>query len=59
MNTIYGLALLALGIAMIFFGKPRAGMDHAPFLKFWMVGQAYVMAAMIALVVGIVFLIGM
>ncbi len=59
MNIIYGLALLALGIAMIFFGRPRAGTDSAPFLKVWIVGQAYAMLIMIVLVLGTVFLLGL
>jgi len=52
MQSIYGVALIALAVGMIFVGRPAKGMDSAPFLKVWIVGQAYIVATIICLVVG-------
>ena len=52
MTSIYGVALIALAIGMIFVGRPAKGMDSAHFLKVWIVGQAYIIATIICLVIG-------
>ena len=52
MNSIYGLALIALAVGMMFVGRPAKGMDSAPFLRSWIVGQAYIIATIVCLVVG-------
>ena len=52
MQSIYGVALIALAVGMIYVGRPAKGMDSAPFLKVWIVGQAYIVATIICLVVG-------
>ena len=53
MNFTCGLALIALAVGMVFVGRPAKGMPYAPFLRVWIVGQAYIMAAMICLVIGV------
>ena len=52
MTSIYGVALIALAIGMIVVGRAPKGMDSAPFLKVWIVGQAYIIATIICLVIG-------
>jgi hypothetical protein len=52
MTSIYGVALIALAIGMIVVGRAPKGMDSAPFLKVWIVGQAYIIATIVCLVVG-------
>jgi hypothetical protein len=52
MTSIYGVALIALAIGMMFVGRAPKGMDSAPFLKVWIVGQAYAIATIICLVIG-------
>ena len=52
MTSIYGVALIALAIGMILVGRAPKGMDSAPFLKIWIVGQAYIIATIICLVIG-------
>jgi len=42
MTSIYGVALIALAVGMIFVGRPAKGMDSAHFLKVWIGGQAYI-----------------
>jgi hypothetical protein len=42
MTCIYGVALIALAVGMMFVGRPAKGMDSAGFLKVWIVGQAYI-----------------
>jgi hypothetical protein len=51
MTSIYGVALIALAIGMLV-GRAPKGMDSAPFLKVWIVGQAYAIATIICLVIG-------
>jgi hypothetical protein len=48
---IMGAVLLALTVAMVVIGRPKDGVS-APFLKVWVVGQAYVLAAMASAVAG-------
>jgi len=52
MTSIYGVALIALAIGMILVGRAPKGMDSAPFLRVWIVGQAYIIATIICLVIG-------
>ena len=52
MTSIYGVALIALAIGMILVGRAPKGADSAPFLKVWIVGQAYAIATIICLVIG-------
>ena len=52
MTSIYGVALIALAIGMILMGRAPKGMDSAPFLRVWIVGQAYIIATIVCLVIG-------
>ena len=52
MTSIYGVALIVLAIGMILVGRAPKGMESAPFLKVWIVGQAYIIATIICLVIG-------
>jgi len=52
MTSIYGVALIALAIGMILVGRAPKGMDSAPFLRVWIVGQAYIIATIVCLVIG-------
>lgn len=56
MNLLYGLALIAVTIAMVLLGRPRDGVS-APFLKIWIVGQLYVLTAMVSAVIGVALVI--
>jgi hypothetical protein len=56
MNFAAGLVLIAVTVAMIAVARPADG-ESAPFLKVWIVGQAYTLAAMVSAVVGVTILI--
>jgi hypothetical protein len=57
MTSIYGLALIALAVGMMFMGRAPKGMDSAPFLRSWIVGQAYIVATIYCLVIGMALII--
>ena len=53
MNVIGGIILIAIAVAMLIMAKPKDGVS-ARFLKGpWIVGQAYIMIAMISGVIGV------
>jgi hypothetical protein len=52
MNFTAGLLLIGVTVAMIVLGRPADG-ESAPFLKVWIVGQAYALTAMVSGVVGV------
>ena len=52
MNFTGGLILLAIGIAMLFFGRARGG-EPLRIFRVWIVGQLYVMTAMTIGVMGV------
>ncbi len=52
MNLVLGVALIAVAAGMILLARPRDGVS-APYLKVYIVGQAYIMTAMIAAVMGV------
>jgi len=56
MSFAVGLVLIAVTIGMIAAGRPADG-ESAPFLKVWIVGQAYALAAMVSAVIGVTVLI--
>jgi hypothetical protein len=56
MNFAAGLVLVAATIAMVVAGRPANG-ESAPFLKVWIVGQAYALTAMVSAVVGVTIMI--
>lgn len=51
MNMLFGLVLIVAAIGMIVLARPQDGVA-APFLRVWIVGQAYVMTAMVSAVLG-------
>ena len=53
MNFMGGIILLAVGIAMVFFGRARGGEELPIFRRVWIIGQAYVMTAMTIGVMGV------
>jgi hypothetical protein len=52
-----GLGLIAVTVCMVMLGRPSDG-EAAPFLKVWFVGQAYILTALTAAVIGVTFVIG-
>ena len=56
MNLIAGAALIAVAVMMILFARPRDGVS-APYLKVYIVGQLYVMTAMVSAVIGVALII--
>jgi hypothetical protein len=53
MSTAYGIAALCLAILMIWVARPADGISAPPFKKVWVVGQLYVMATMVVMVIGV------
>jgi hypothetical protein len=52
MNITFGIALICVAVAMIWFARPADGVS-APFLKsHWIVGQLYVKMAMVIFIMG-------
>ena len=56
MSFTAGLVLIAVTIAMIVVARPADG-ESAPFLRVWVVGQLYALAAMGSAVLGVTILI--
>ena len=56
MNFTFGLILLAVTIAMLVIARPADG-ESAKFLKVWIVGQIYALAAMVSAVIGVTIII--
>ena len=56
MNFTGGLILVAIAVAMVFFGKAKKG-EALPIFRVWIVGQLYVMTAMTIGVFGVADLI--
>ncbi len=52
MNQIVGIAFLLVAAGMIVAAKPRAGQDHAPFLRSWALGQAYILTILAFILAG-------
>ena len=57
LQLLYGVGLLLVAATMIWFARPARGQDSAPFLRVWIVGQIYLMAAMVSSVIGVTLLI--
>ena len=51
-----GLILIAVTVAMIVAARPRNG-EPAPFLTWWVAGQAYILTALTSAVMGVSFAI--
>ena len=56
MNFTFGLILVAVTIAMLVIARPADG-ESAKFLKVWIVGQIYALAAMVSAVLGVTIII--
>jgi hypothetical protein len=56
MNIILGLLLVAVTVAMLVLARPHDGVP-ASFLKSWIVGQTYVMAALVSAVTGVALMV--
>ncbi|HEY5217510.1 MAG TPA: hypothetical protein VIJ17_11545 [Pseudolabrys sp.] len=56
MDFTAGLVLIAITIGMIVIARPKDGVS-APFLKVWIVGQIYALAAMVSAVIGVTIII--
>ena len=56
MSFTAGLVLIAVTAAMIVVGRPVDG-ESAPFLRVWIVGQLYALAAMVSAVIGVTIMI--
>jgi hypothetical protein len=55
MGLTEGVVLIAVAMVMIFLGRPKGPI--APFLQVYIVGQLYVMSAMVMGVLGVTLLI--
>jgi hypothetical protein len=59
MNLTGGIAMVCAAVAMIWFAaKPADGVSHRYFKSAWIVGQIYVMTAMVMLVIGATAILG-
>jgi len=56
MNFTAGLVLIAVTIAVVVVARPKDGVS-APFLKVWIVGQAYALTAIVSAVIGVTIII--
>jgi hypothetical protein len=52
MNITYGIGLICVAVVMIYFARPADGVSLPWFKKAWIIGQLYVMAAMVLFVMG-------
>jgi hypothetical protein len=57
MNMVYGIALICVSVGMVWAARPADGVSLPIFKKVWVVGQLYVMATMIVLVIGATFIL--
>ena len=58
MPIVIGIILLAVCAGMLIIARPQPGQDSAVWLsKPWILGQAYVLAALIVAVVGVSFVL--
>jgi hypothetical protein len=55
MGLTEGVTLIVIAVVLIFLGRPKGPV--APYLQVYIVGQLYVMSAMIMGVIGVAFLI--
>ena len=52
-QVIVGLILILVCSGMTAIGRPARGMDHAPMLKNWLIGQAYILTMLVIAVAGV------
>jgi hypothetical protein len=58
MNTTIGIAMICAAVAMIWLARPADRISLPWFRKAWIIGQVYVMVAMILLVFGAAAILG-
>jgi hypothetical protein len=58
MNITLGIVLICIAIAMIWFAIPADGVSHRFFKPAWIIGQLYVMTAMVMFVMGAAAILG-
>jgi hypothetical protein len=51
MNIAIGLTFIAVTVVMMLVARPSDGVS-APFLRIWIVGQVYVLVALVSAVLG-------
>jgi hypothetical protein len=52
MNITYGIGSICVAVAMLYFGRPADGVSLPWFKKAWIIGQVYVMVAMVLFIMG-------
>ena len=58
MNTTIRIAMICVAVAMIWVARPADGVSIPFFKKAWIVGQLYVMTAMILFILGAAAILG-
>jgi hypothetical protein len=58
MNTTIGIAMICVAVAMIWLARPADGVSIPFFKKAWIIGQLYVMIAMILFIMGAAAILG-
>jgi hypothetical protein len=58
MNISVGIAMICVAVVMIYFAIPADGVSHRYFKSAWIVGQLYVMTAMVLVVLGAASILG-
>jgi hypothetical protein len=58
MNTTIGIAMICVAVAMIWLARPADGVSVPFFKKAWIIGQLYVMIAMILFILGAAAILG-
>jgi hypothetical protein len=56
-QVLYGVGLILVAVAMVWIARPAQGQDSVPWLRIYVVGQLYLMTAMICGVMGVTYLI--
>jgi hypothetical protein len=56
MNLVFGIVLLLVGSGMLVIARPNAGGQYViPLMDVWAIGQLYVIATLLAFVLGVSF----
>jgi hypothetical protein len=58
MNITIGIAMICAAVAMLWLGRPADGISLPWFKKAWIIGQVYVMVALILFVMGAAAILG-
>jgi hypothetical protein len=58
MNITYGIVLICVAVVMIWFARPADGVSLPWFKKAWIIGQLYIMTAMVLFVMGSATILG-